>query len=801
VNLRSVVLSLAAAAVAGGCGGGGCNTEPLPGGALPADQTIEGGGQIRVTQQGFQKLTAVVAPAINDLIGDGLCIPQGEWGDPDGTCGLGTYYCNHDMGGACGNTAGCDVGLHLDFVDLSVPDQHHLTIAVQIDLDTVAHLDYQGFCASDSCDMNVVGNNIYLSADIVFDIDPADGELRVHLEQINDYDLSGVQFSNCSFISSAGNFARDFIESWFGQWIVDYLTPTIDDMIQGMLPDPLGIEGIVDLGPMLGGISPGTDAQLEARMVPGGYVQLRGGGMSLGLITGLNSDEDPATRSAALDSEPAFCVPPIPVPNFAAPPAQLPATTRGTFTLTPAEEFLGSPEPADDLVMGISETTLDLAGHHLVTSGGMCLGVGTSVIAQLNLGTFSLLVPSLSTLGDAASPVLLVTRPQRALDFEIGDNDSDSPAISVAIHDLEVDVYVFVYERYVRAFTMRLDLTLGVNLTFDQETGQPATVTPELVGLDADAVEVTVLNEDFVAETREELESVLPTVFDLVVGLLGNGLPAIDVPDFAGFRLGGLRIQHVTTVEDDFVALYATLAQAQKPSIALDPAPVRLVSVDVPSPEAVRETLRTGAGRLPTVTLEVPSDGLEHAWRLHGGPWRPFRTGDTIEIADRAFAWQGVYQIDVRSRVPGDYTAVTAPSSVTVRIDSVAPAIDADAVRLDEAGLTVPARDLVSASAALRYAWARPGDAEPATDYATSPTLDAATLDDLADGGEIAVFVQDEAGNIASARIAFHGQASEGGCGCQGAGTPGSGALALVAIALLSRRRRRRLRPDPAPRT
>jgi hypothetical protein len=53
------------------------------------------------------------------------------------------------------------------------------------------------------------------------------------------------------------------------------------------------------------------------------------------------------------------------------------------------------PEPADDLAIGMSETTLDLAGHHLVTSGGMCLGVGTGLISQLNLGTISVLVQSL----------------------------------------------------------------------------------------------------------------------------------------------------------------------------------------------------------------------------------------------------------------------------------------------------------------------------------------------------------------------------------------------------------------------
>ena len=73
-------------------------------------------------------------------------------------------------------------------------------------------------------------------------------------------------------------------------------------------------------------------------------LRLNGGGMSLGLITGLNADEDITTRSPDLDSEPSYCVPPIPAPNFAAPPASLPATTRGTFALQPANEFLGAPD-------------------------------------------------------------------------------------------------------------------------------------------------------------------------------------------------------------------------------------------------------------------------------------------------------------------------------------------------------------------------------------------------------------------------------------------------------------------------
>jgi len=795
----------------GGCGDGGCSTAPLAG-PLPADQTIEGGGQVRVTPAGFTKLTSLIPAVINDLASDGFCIGEGQWGNPSGTCAIGTYYCNTEGGGACGADNGCDVDLHIDSTTLTVPDSGRLRVTVQLDVDSYVHLDYQGFCASDECDMHVVGNDIRVSADVIMGIDSATGELDVHALIDDDYDLSGVQFSDCGFLSTAGNFAVDFIESQFGRWLSEYLQPTLDDLIRGALPDPLGIEGVIEVGSLLGGVSPGTEAALEVRGVPGGYVQLRGNGASLGLIIGLNSDEDPATRTAALDSEPHYCVPPIPAPNFAAPPAGLSATSRGTFSLLPAEEFLGVPEPAADIVLGISETTLDLAGHHAVTSGMMCLGVGTSTIAQLNLGTFGLLVPSLSSLGDPEDPVLLVTRPQQALDLAIGANTTASPALTVTIDDFEVDVYVFVYERYTRAFTMKVDLTVGINLVFDQAAGQPATVTPELVGLDADEVEITVLNNEFVRETADELEDTLPTIFDLAVNLLGDALDPIEIPNVATFTLDNLSIKKVETAEDDFLALYASLGSSSQlrqladrfPSITpiLDglapgsaapaaPRPVVSVrSVVVPAPAEVRAALAGAPDRsLPVVTLSVPARDaagrtLEHAWRIHGGPWRPYRTGDQLVISDRVFAWQAAYTIDVRSRVVGDYTTTSATSSVDVTIDSVAP--DVRGATLGDAGLTAGAHDLVSTS--LAYAWGRPGSETPWTDWSTSPTLDRATLDDLVVDREVAVWVRDDSGNTAIARVpaGFHGQASDSGCGCSsGRRDSAAGSLLLLAFVVL----------------
>src|SRR5690606_5284217 len=100
---------------------------------------------------------------------------------------------------------------------------------------------------------------------------------------------------------------------------------------------------------------------------------------------------------------------PIAAPDFAAAPATLPKSPRGTFTLLAADEFRGAPDPAADLAFGVSETSLDLLGHHAVTSGALCLGVGTTLIPALDLGRIGLLVPSLAELGspDGHDPLLL----------------------------------------------------------------------------------------------------------------------------------------------------------------------------------------------------------------------------------------------------------------------------------------------------------------------------------------------------------------------------------------------------------
>jgi hypothetical protein len=819
------VVGMGACGTAGGCGA--CSAvQPLPGGKLPADQTVEGGAQIRVTQQGFGKITSTLPTLLNEQFAGGFCIPPGSVGTPSGGLGTGANYCDGHPSLSC--PLGClvNVALKPGGLTTQVTNQQTLNLKISTTMSTSIHLDGQVVGFDFACTLNASSNDLSADLDIALGIDPATGELTVHLAQINSVQLN-LDFSGCGVLSTAADLIGLILDSFIGQLIVGVFEPTIDNLIQGFLPKPLGLAGMMNVGNLLEGLSPGTEALMEARLVPGGYVGLRGNGLSLGVITGLNADRDPSTRTAGLSSEPALCVPPLAKPNLGAAPANLPTTSRSTYLLDVADAFNGIPsDPATDVAMGVSETTLDLAGHHLMTSGALCLGIGTSFVKQLNVGTISLLVPSLGsvTSGQGNDPLLLVTRPQRALDFTIGDNTSASPSITIGIDHLEVDFYAFLYERYVRAFTLDLSMDVGVNLDFEQAVGQPVQIRPTLVGISPDKVKITVLNSEFIKESPDQLAAVLPSVFSLVTPLLGN-LPAITVPPFAGFQLENLAIRHVTTNQDDFLAIFASLgtrtllAQAKgldglmpgavaatSPALVAPRAPstgsARLVSVTTPPASAVRSALlHEEGGALPRVTFDVDQYDaggreLEWSYQLDDGMWRPWRSEFPLVIEDQAFAWQGKYTIGLRSRVVGDYHTVSAPIQTPVIIDSVAPRILVEKAAWNGDLYEIPAFDIVSGRA-LHYAFGKPGSQAPASAWLPGGTIelgrDAAEAY-LGDDGQVAVFVKDEIGNTAIALVApFHGQSSGSGCACDTHRTPGAGSLVLaVAVGgwVLGRRRR-----------
>ena len=804
------------AAACGGDGCAGCDLAPLPGGALPADQTIEGGAQVRVAPSGFEKVEQVVGGIIDDALGGGICIPPGE--EDLGIIGDLTF-CFENQGDCA---PGCQADIAVDTVELT-PEPGQLRIGAQFDVQTDlrVHLAIPIFPDVD-CTLGVTADDTVVDALVGVGVDPTSGELAVSLIDIPGFEVD-PDFSGCGIAGAV----LDFLGGLFGDVISDFvlgaLEPQLEGLIAELLPDPLGIENTLDLGGFLSTLSPGTTGALEARVVPGGYAFVEGGGLSLGIISGINTDRDPSTRAPELDSEPAACVPPMPAPDLAA--AGLPPSPRGNFTLPPAGAFRGQPgdDPSSDVAIGVSQTFLDMAGHHLITSGALCLGLGTEQIPQITLGAVGVVVPSLASLGsaDGKDPLLLVSRPTATIDFDVGDGTEESPSLTLHLQGFEIDLYAFLFQRYVRGFTIGLDLDVGVNLEFaTDEEGNPQLV-PILVGLDAENIGIDVHNDEFLLEDTATLEGVLPSLLEIVLPILTGALPEIGVPEILGFRLEGLRLSKVTTAEDDFLAIFATLGASQTlarlsqqfpgvarvhqrmmaaapavPARAVARGKTRLVRVTTPQPDAIRAHLRGQGGAMPQVVIDVPTHdeqgrALEWTWNLGGGVWRPFRTDSPLVIEERAFVIQGRYEVQLRSRVAGDYRTLSLePDVVPVVIDSVGPRILVATVAARDGAISVPAVDLVTPADKVQLSFGAADDDAPVTAWGPG-SLSTEQAGQLAAGsGSLRVWARDELGNQSTALLDVSGMVTfdattADGCACQTGGGRSAGGLALLVLAAL----------------
>ena len=804
-----LLVVLTAGACSGGGGCGGCALEELPAGGVPSDQTIEGGAQLRISSAGFDTITQVLPAIVQDSVG-GISIPAQSFGG----FVLGADICS----------GGCPVDFNFTTLQVDVPQDDQLRLLAEFDVDVAVLASADAFGASiGSCTLNV-SNDQPVSFEVIvgFGIDPATGELEIGLENIGNVDLN-LQFSGCGLISDILGGVVGFVDAILGvDFIANLLTPILEPIIQGLLPDPLGIEAVANLGGLVGDVSPGTKATMEARIVPGGYVELERGGLSLGIITGINADEDLSTRTPDLDSEPALCVPPFAAPDFGSAPASLAQSSRQNFMLNAADTFRGIPESGRHVLIGASETMLDQVGHHMVSSGALCLQLGTELVAQLNLGTIGILVPSLAELGTAEGndPLLLVTRPAKPIDFTIGDGTEESPSITMTLNEFSIDFYAFLFERYTRGFTVTLDLEIGINLEFGTDTLGNPTVVPILVGLDTDNIGVTILNEEFLREDKATLETVFPTLLDLVLPLVTGSLDSFALPEVAGFQLTDMGVERVTTSEDDFLSIGASLGAGsmmamlseQYPSVAeladqMAPRPgfptsasARLVEVIAPSPQDMRAALFGNGGETPAVIVDLDSHDemgreLEWTWNIEGGLWRPFVKGGIVTLEDGAFNLQGSYQLQFRARPVGDYKGwdpVVTP--IEVVFDSVGPRILGELTERNAHALTVPSFDTVY-ERNVEVAFGVLGADKPSTQWGAG-SLSLSQAEELAVDGEVLVFARDPQGNISSEPIRISDatvETTETAGGCSTGGSTGWAGLLLVLLALGASRLRKQL--------
>ncbi len=837
------------------CDSAGCDIlAPMPdGNEVPMNQTIEGGMQLRITPSGFDKISAII-PGILEDMGDFTVIE--ESGRTFGSCSS-----------ACVKFTACPGGCN---VDMTIPPGGvvmssnssmllvDITLDVMFVLDARVEVDIFGFGLIDvTCGLQVdtLEDPLHMTVGIEPYIRDADGELRLRLVEVSDVSLSGITFSiaGCGIVGDYLDTYLDYINQIFdwldvilGNVITEFIVnnfvlPLMQDFIDDLLPDPLGLEGQFDIGSLLAGFSPGTEGILELRLTPGGYVNLQGNGMSLGVITGVNSDADPTTRSATMDpqtlvrdhSEPHRKMPPMPTPDFSTTLSQAPVPRQAAFKIDPSSEMGGfndnqylrykdpnSPlyDQVADLAIGTGETFLNLLGFHLLNSGALCLEVGTQEVDMLTVGLFSIMVNSLGELVDPLvgdAPMRLVIRPQTPLVFDVRNNmdeNNPQPLLKMFLDDFQIDMYTFSEERYVLAFTMAMDMELGLNLMTEVDPNDGTLyLIPILEDVDAADLVVRIHNSELIGDSPEDLETLFPSVLSMLMPMITGMLPEIAMPELMGISMEYLEFR-ANDAQDMMLILASLSLPSPVPPAPLPVLPVqtdaRLVEVSVPTPDQWRAsqldpTIPEDAKDLATVRIAVApqranADDVQWQYRLNGTIWRGFRSGPELVIRDKAFTFQGWHHLEVRGMIKGRPQSLEQrPQIFDVLIDSTPPLQRATVA---DGTVLFNGFDVVTARNDLRYSYEfEPGRYAEWSDRGSLPLARAQRLA-KAHGGVLRVRVMDESGNVSEAEIGTDVLGAipvdakiAAGCGC--ATSDGSTPFAVFLLGLLAlvfvRRRRR----------
>lgn len=736
-----VFLALAALSGCGDLGLSAVKKGPLPPGGLPANQTIEGGGQVRVTSTGFARIDAAATAALAaQLTGVTLCV----------TSGTQSYfeYC-YANDGAC--TPGCAVHVTSTALQLAVTNQQ--TMNVKFTGAGAAKVPVQSTLVSTSCVANVTIGGLHADADVAFTIDSTTGELGIHVVNVNSVTTDGVNVSGCGALGDIASVVTTLVDSVAGQFLAQALKPALDGMIASVYGSG-GFAATIDVGTLLVGAAT-NGALMETRIVPGGNAQLVAGGLSYGVITGFNSDSDLTTRTSDLASEPSPCVAGLAPLDLSASPLSLPTTARNTFSLSSSEAFLGQPEPAVDVLVGVSEPSLDLAGHHAVASGALCLDLDETRIPSIRRDMLDDLlgVP----LGRTDAPMRVALRPKQSLAFAIGDGTKGSPLLTARLPGLVMDLELGSEGGFASAVRLTTDVSEGYALETRRST--TTELEPISVSLDAASSNVEISDARYAGVSSTDAAAFLSTLVDLVFGAVGPGDTRFAGPYIAGLSVEHLGILRVQTTQASFLGITGTFGSTPPGTAAPAPAPTAttIVSSDAAS---VRSALRTGGAGLPSVRFTLPvASGLEHSFRIAQGAWHPYAAGTEILIQDRSFAWQGTRTIELRSRTLGDDSTTSPTTPIVVSIDYAAPTIFTDEITVQGGVVTVPARDAVSAASALVRAVGPVGGAVPTKGFTAAEGVD---LGALSSATEVMVYVEDEAGHVASAKVRLRGVADGG---------------------------------------
>ncbi|MBI5501664.1 MAG: hypothetical protein HY907_15575, partial [Deltaproteobacteria bacterium] len=753
-------------ACTGGSACSGC-VEPIPGG-FPLEQRIANSAQARLTPNAITFLETNFSAIVATLMPDGLSFDIPE--STTDIAGIGTVtIC---PGG------GCTATINITGVDIQPTPPSSLVLVAQLEVVTsniristernFTCLWLSGF----ECDMDVDTRrasppNNTMRATLTLTIDTRTGYTNANVTdagladgiQSDDISISAANTCGAVWCSIADiGIVKDIIVGQLESTLTDTLTSQLSTFTCMACPDApatcptgttcdadsgfceysdgtcagmlLGLEGRTDLGTMMASVSPGLSALVDFVFAAGGYANVDGNGLNLGAYGGLEAVTPNACVPADyvadwLTYAPAPIAPEFSSGNDFTACRRCPEGTECSAGYSCAdsgrcEDAAGACESVTQPVMvklGLAERYLNRAGAGLFESGMLCLGLGTSTVAQLNYGKLALLMPAIDRLtwGDTA-PVSIEVRPQLPPRFLIGDLvadpllgvEPDGRSLSIVMDDAQLDFYLWMLDRWIRVLTVEMDLDVGLRL--EAEAGQ---LVPAITGIAVQSscmpcpaagdcpspstCDGTVcMNSDGSCELVSHVEVTdaqiigppnnINDLFTDLLGLVAGMVPPfspIALPEFSGFVLeipdGG--ITSVSQGGENFLAIYANLAMAPPPSPHVTDTYARLTALALPADDlAARAPVRLRE-ILPVATIDVAAHSdvvsasrFDYRWRVDEGSWSAWTRATRLTVSDPRLAFAGEHAVDIQSRLADDDSTIDpTPVRVPVHVEDVRP--------------------------------------------------------------------------------------------------------------------------------
>ncbi len=431
-------------------------------------------------------------------------------------------------------------------------------------------------------------------------------------------------------------------------------TPTL------CVPSPLGLEGTVDLGSLLASFAPGTKALLDVLFGARGPLDPAPGLPSTGrpYVGATPNGITLAFGGGTLPSPKSSCVP-MAAPSL---PSNVPVPDE--LRADQVQGVTGGPHVG----IGLSERFLSYALGQTARAGLLCLDVSGDRVPLVNTAILSLLARSLPTLAHEArsSAALVRLRPRGLPTVTVGGgtNERTDPLLSVRVPNLRLEVYTWVYRRWVHAFDLEATVVAKIDLDVVQNASFPRGALVPTIG-DVVLEDAHVDGAELISEDGPTIARNFSGLLALVAGRLG-ALAPIDLSSALNsyglsleFPTGGIR--RLVKGDDRFIGVFLNFALAAGPRVLLPPA----LSIE-------------GHGGAWYARFARASSDEEWSLSVDGirfGGWRPTTDG---RLDAPPLVLDGLHEIGIATRPRGVSSATSDTVRSFVRVDHEPPIANLD---------------------------------------------------------------------------------------------------------------------------